>query len=160
VDEMTARNVVADKSGLVTNVQVFSGRAAVLAGTVVEEGDLLIGISFPRYTSRSIEAMEFAHRQGASLIAITDGPLSPLHSAADIWEIYWQKVFGKLQSESAKTRGNGQLRPKGWSSLVWKQETPRDMLCPSLQTPEGRIICTVSVWRRAALRRKCGRLSV
>lgn len=50
----------------------------------IEEGDLLIGISFPRYTSRSIEAMEFAHRQGASLIAITDGPLSPLHATADV----------------------------------------------------------------------------
>lgn len=50
----------------------------------IGEGDLLIGISFPRYTSRSIEAMEFARSQGASLIAITDGPLSPLHSAADI----------------------------------------------------------------------------
>ena len=50
----------------------------------IGEGDLLIGISFPRYTSRSIEAMEFAHRQGASLIAITDGPLSPLHSTADV----------------------------------------------------------------------------
>ncbi len=50
----------------------------------IGEGDLLIGISFPRYTSRSIEAMEFARRQGASLIAITDGPLSPLHSTADI----------------------------------------------------------------------------
>ena len=50
----------------------------------IEEGDLLIGISFPRYTSRSIEAMEFARSQGAALIAITDGPLSPLHTAADI----------------------------------------------------------------------------
>ena len=28
--------------------------------------------------------MEFARSQGAALIAITDGPLSPLHSAADI----------------------------------------------------------------------------
>ena len=41
-------------------------------------------ISFPRYTSRTIEAMEFAHSRGASLIAITDGPLSPLHSTADV----------------------------------------------------------------------------
>ena len=49
----------------------------------IGEGDLLIGISFPRYTSRSIEAMEFARSRGAALIAITDGPLSPLHSAAD-----------------------------------------------------------------------------
>ena len=50
----------------------------------IGEGDLLIGISFPRYTSRSIEAMQFARRQGASLVAITDGPLSPLHATADI----------------------------------------------------------------------------
>ena len=50
----------------------------------ISEGDLLIGISFPRYASRSIEAMDFARKQGASLIAITDGPLSPLHSTADI----------------------------------------------------------------------------
>lgn len=50
----------------------------------IGEGDLLIGISFPRYTSRSIQAMDFARSQGASLIAITDGPLSPLHAAADI----------------------------------------------------------------------------
>ncbi|MEE1200370.1 MAG: MurR/RpiR family transcriptional regulator [Christensenellales bacterium] len=49
----------------------------------IDEGDLLIGISFPRYTSRSIEAMEFAHSRGASLIAITDGPMSPLYSTAD-----------------------------------------------------------------------------
>ena len=49
----------------------------------ITEGDLLIGLSFPRYTARSIEAMEFAHNLGASLIAITDGPLSPLHSTAD-----------------------------------------------------------------------------
>ena len=50
----------------------------------IGEGDLLVGISFPRYASRSIEAMDFARKQGASLIAITDGPLSPLHSTADI----------------------------------------------------------------------------
>ena len=47
-------------------------------------GDLLIGISFPRYTSRTIEAMNFARGRGSSLIAITDGPLSPLHACADL----------------------------------------------------------------------------
>ena len=50
----------------------------------IGEGDLLIGISFPRYTSRTIEAMNFSRSQGASLIAVTDGPLSPLHAAADL----------------------------------------------------------------------------
>ena len=31
----------------------------------IGEGDLLIGLSFPRYTARSIEAMEFARSRGA-----------------------------------------------------------------------------------------------
>ena len=42
VDEATACNIVAKKSGVVTKVQTFSGRAAVLPGTTVKEGDLLI----------------------------------------------------------------------------------------------------------------------
>ena len=50
----------------------------------INDEDLLIGISFPRYTSRTLEAMELAKNRGASLLAITDGPLSPLHSVADL----------------------------------------------------------------------------
>ncbi|MDL2206311.1 MurR/RpiR family transcriptional regulator [Eubacteriales bacterium OttesenSCG-928-N13] len=50
----------------------------------IEQGDLLIGISFPRYTSRTIEAMDFAKSRGAKLVSITDGPLSPLHAVSDL----------------------------------------------------------------------------
>ena len=50
----------------------------------INDEDLLIGISFPRYTSRTLEALEFAKNRGAALLAITDGPLSPLHSVADL----------------------------------------------------------------------------
>ena len=50
----------------------------------IGEDDVLIGISFPRYSSRTIEAMEYARRHGAQLVAITDGPLSPLHAQADL----------------------------------------------------------------------------
>lgn len=50
----------------------------------IQDGDLLIGISFPRYTSRTIEAMDFAKSRGAKLVSITDGPLSPLHAASDL----------------------------------------------------------------------------
>ena len=46
--------------------------------------DVLIGISFPRYSSRTLEAMRFAHESGAQVIGLTDGPMSPLHKAADI----------------------------------------------------------------------------
>ena len=50
----------------------------------IGEDDVLIGISFPRYSSRTIEAMQYARRHGAQLVAITDGPLSPLHAQADL----------------------------------------------------------------------------
>lgn len=46
-------------------------------------GDVLIGISFPRYSTRTLEAMRFAKRCGAQVVAITDGPMSPLSEMAD-----------------------------------------------------------------------------
>jgi DNA-binding MurR/RpiR family transcriptional regulator len=49
----------------------------------IGEGDLLIGISFPRYASRAIEAMKFSKEQGADTVAITDTMLSPLTAYAD-----------------------------------------------------------------------------
>ena len=49
----------------------------------IKEGDLLIGISFPRYASRTIEAMAFAKNKGAEIVALTDSPISPLTTYAD-----------------------------------------------------------------------------
>lgn len=49
----------------------------------VEEGDLVIGIGFPRYASRTIDALAFAQDRGADVVAITDSLLSPLASKAD-----------------------------------------------------------------------------
>ncbi len=50
----------------------------------INDEDALIGISFPRYTSHTVKAMKFARSRGATLIAITDGPLSPLHAEANL----------------------------------------------------------------------------
>ncbi len=49
----------------------------------IGENDVLVCISFPRYATRTVEAMEFAHSRNAKLVAITDGPMSPLHALAD-----------------------------------------------------------------------------
>ncbi len=49
----------------------------------LQENDVLVGISFPRYSSRTLEAMRFAKRCGAQVVAITDGPMSPLADMAD-----------------------------------------------------------------------------
>ena len=50
----------------------------------VEKDDVLLAISFPRYSSRTLEAMHFARIRGAQVIGVTDGPMSPLHESADI----------------------------------------------------------------------------
>ena len=46
-------------------------------------GDVFIAISFPRYSSRIINAVEYAKRAGADVISITDGPQSPLAPFTD-----------------------------------------------------------------------------
>lgn len=43
-----------------------------------KKGDVVIGISFPRYSKRTSKAMEFAREHGATVIAITDNESSPL----------------------------------------------------------------------------------
>lgn len=38
----------------------------------IGENDVIIGISFPRYSQRTVKALRFARNQGATVIAITD----------------------------------------------------------------------------------------
>lgn len=45
--------------------------------------DVLIGISFPRYSKRTVEAFRYASDIGATVIAITDSADSPLAKPAD-----------------------------------------------------------------------------
>ena len=44
----------------------------------ISEEDVIIGISFPRYSNAAIKAMTFARRRGAKVIALTDSMTSPL----------------------------------------------------------------------------------
>lgn len=45
--------------------------------------DCFIGISFPRYSTKTLDAMKFAKERGAKTIAITDTQISPLAGVAD-----------------------------------------------------------------------------
>lgn len=49
----------------------------------VSEDDVVIGIGFPRYATRTIEALAFAKSRNADVVAITDSLLSPLAARAD-----------------------------------------------------------------------------
>ena len=46
-------------------------------------GDVFIGISFPRYSKRTVKAIDFAKERGATVIAITDSAGSPLAAGCD-----------------------------------------------------------------------------
>lgn len=49
----------------------------------ISDKDVMIGISFPRYSTMAVESMTLARDRGANVIAITDSMVSPLVSAAD-----------------------------------------------------------------------------
>ena len=45
----------------------------------IDEDDCIIGISFPRYSMRTLKAMEFANNRNARVITITDCKHSPMN---------------------------------------------------------------------------------
>ena len=60
------------------------------AGEIYEQmihigpGDVMVGISFPRYSQMAIHAVEYARDRGADVVAITDGQMSPLYRMATV----------------------------------------------------------------------------
>lgn len=49
----------------------------------IDENDVMIGISFPRYSKQTAKMLEYASNSGANVIAITDSSASPLAQYAD-----------------------------------------------------------------------------
>ena len=49
----------------------------------ISDKDMCIGISFPRYSSKAVEALSFARSKGAYVTAITDSMFSPIAELAD-----------------------------------------------------------------------------
>jgi DNA-binding MurR/RpiR family transcriptional regulator len=49
----------------------------------LKKGDLVIGISFPRYTKLTLDVMRFSKQRGIKTLAITDTLISPLVQYAD-----------------------------------------------------------------------------
>jgi len=59
------------------------------AGDILESilrigpGDVLVGISFPRYSKATVKGVRFARDRGAGIVAITDNTLSPIYQMSD-----------------------------------------------------------------------------
>ena len=50
----------------------------------IGKNDVLVGLSFPRYSKRTVKAVRFAKDMGASVVAITDAESSPIAREAEI----------------------------------------------------------------------------
>ena len=64
-------------------VQTTSGSEMFEQLMHMGEGDVMIAISFPRYSKRIINAVEYARSVGADVIALTDSHSSPIAEYAD-----------------------------------------------------------------------------
>ena len=49
----------------------------------ITDSDMVFAISYPRYSSGTIRAAEFAHRRGAGVAVLTDSETSPVAAVAD-----------------------------------------------------------------------------
>lgn len=65
-------------------VQVHSNSASEMFEQLIRvgEGDVVIGVSFPRYSRRTVQALRFARDRKAKVVAITDSVTSPLAESA------------------------------------------------------------------------------
>lgn len=69
------------------DVKVVSGNSAseMLEQIMrVNKDDVLIGLSFPRYSKRTVKTVRYAKDMSATVIAITDSETSPIAKSADI----------------------------------------------------------------------------
>ncbi len=70
---------------ILQNVRIVSyGMSDIFEQVInVGEDDLVIGIGFPRYATKTIDILDFAKNRKAKVVAITDSLLSPLAAKAD-----------------------------------------------------------------------------
>lgn len=64
-------------------VQTTSGNEILDQMFSVGEQDVVVGISFPRYSRRTVDALDFSRKRGAFVCAVTDSEHSPLTDLAD-----------------------------------------------------------------------------
>lgn len=86
---------------LFENVTLVQSNAA---GEIFEQlfrigpGDVMIAISFPRYSKVTMNTVKFARDRGATIIAITDNELSPVYQMADAALLAPSEMFSFVDS--------------------------------------------------------------
>lgn len=64
-------------------IQTTSGSEIFEQMMNIDEDDVLVAVSFPRYSKTIIKGVEYAHKRGANVIALTDSRESPIAADAD-----------------------------------------------------------------------------
>ena len=64
----------------------------------IDEKDVVIGISFPRYSKRVMKCLEYAQTKNASVVAITDSYISPIANYADYALIGYSEMVSFVDS--------------------------------------------------------------
>src|SRR5665647_2293996 len=68
---------------ILDNVKVVAYGVSDIFEQMLNVSEEDVGIGFPRYTTRTIEALAFAKSRNANVVAITDSLLSPIAAKAD-----------------------------------------------------------------------------
>ena len=87
VSSPVASLLAAELSLLRPRVRRLRGSGAALAAELIDAapGDVVVAIDTPRYENRVVDTVQFLSDEGVVVVAITDGPLSPLAALADTW---------------------------------------------------------------------------
>lgn len=72
-------NLIMDNVRLISTNSISETFEQILK---IRKTDVLVGISFPRYSKRTVKVMEFARSREAGVIAVTDSDESPIASSA------------------------------------------------------------------------------
>lgn len=77
-------------------LDTFDGNEEIFSS--INSDDVVIGITFKRYTKKTLELIEFAHKKNAQIIAITDYITSPIIKYADNYLLAETRTFKYIDS--------------------------------------------------------------
>jgi DNA-binding MurR/RpiR family transcriptional regulator len=111
---------------------------------LMNKGDAMVVIAFPRYPTDAVNLARYARRQGVKMLAITDSPLSPVLPLADVAllsKASMHDFVGSLAAPAALINGvvsvaGISMGQKAMERLEWLEEAAES--CNTYVSPGGR----------------------
>ena len=83
-------------------VQIQSGASGTFDQLFrVKEGDVVISISFPRYSELAIKTIQYARERGATVIGVTDSEISPIYQTSHFSILVRNEMISFIDSLAA-----------------------------------------------------------